>query len=169
MKKNEIFINFVQLGYEPENITWKGNVMHRITIKIRGYHLDLYGHVNNARYLELLEEARWSFIEQVMPITEFEQRGFAFVVVNININYRQPALLDYTLEIQTEMVKVGNKSAKIHQEIIRAGTEQRIADADITFVALDTVSKQVLPIEGELRNLLESYMLKPDGSSKSLG
>ena len=28
-------------------------------IKVRGYHLDVYQHVNNARYLEFLEEARW--------------------------------------------------------------------------------------------------------------
>lgn len=27
-------------------------------IKVRGYHLDVYQHVNNARYLEFLEEAR---------------------------------------------------------------------------------------------------------------
>ncbi len=136
--------------------------MHRITIKIRGYHLDMYGHVNHARYLEFLEEARWSFIEQVMPITEFEKKGFAFVVVNININYRQPALLDYILEIRTEMVKLGSKSAKIHQEIFRADSDQRIADADITFVAIDAKTNQVLPMEGQLRTVMESYLLKSD-------
>jgi thioesterase-3 len=32
--------------------------------KVRGYHLDLYGHVNNARYLEFLEEGRWSYYEK---------------------------------------------------------------------------------------------------------
>jgi thioesterase-3 len=134
--------------------------MHLIIIKIRGYHLDMYGHVNHARYLEFLEEARWSFIEQVMPITEFEKKGFAFVVVNININYRQPARLDYILEIRTEMVKVGGKSAKIHQEIYQADSDQRIADADVTFVAVDTQNKQVLPMEGELRRVMESYLNK---------
>ncbi|XLM23374.1 thioesterase, partial [Chromobacterium piscinae] len=33
---------------------------HHTRIKVRGYHLDLFGHVNNARYLEFLEEARWN-------------------------------------------------------------------------------------------------------------
>ena len=37
--------------------------MHHTPIKVRGYHLDLYGHVNNARYLEFLEEARWAYFE----------------------------------------------------------------------------------------------------------
>jgi len=135
--------------------------MHRIMIKVRGYHLDVYGHVNNARYLEFLEEARWAFIEQEMPISQFEQKGIAFVVVNININYRQPALLDQVVEIQTAMVKLGGRSAKIHQEIFLTGTTQRIADADITFVAIDIKTNQVLVMEGELRRLLESYPVKP--------
>jgi thioesterase III len=135
-------------------------IMHTVTIKIRGYHLDVYGHVNNARYLEFLEEARWSFIEQQMPIQEFEKRGIAFVVVNININYRQPALLDYIIEIKTEMVKIGHQSAKIHQEIILSGGDKRIADADITFVALDGKTGRVLPLEGELRRSLEFYLPK---------
>ena len=32
-------------------------------INIRGYHIDVFGHMNNARYLELMEEARWRYID----------------------------------------------------------------------------------------------------------
>ena len=53
-------------------------------IKVRGYHLDLYGHVNNARYLEFLEEARWAFAETNLDFDEWQRRGIAFSVVNIN-------------------------------------------------------------------------------------
>ncbi len=38
-------------------------MIHTTEIKIRGYHLDLYGHVNHARYLEFLEDARWGMME----------------------------------------------------------------------------------------------------------
>ena len=37
-------------------------------IKVHGYHLDVYQHVNNARYLEFLEEARWNALEDGMPL-----------------------------------------------------------------------------------------------------
>lgn len=33
------------------------------TVRVLNYHLDGYGHVNNARYLEFLEAARWHFFE----------------------------------------------------------------------------------------------------------
>ncbi|MEY3443375.1 MAG: hypothetical protein RLZZ519_1656, partial [Bacteroidota bacterium] len=70
-------------------------------IKVRGYHADLYGHVNNARYLELLEEARWNHFENSVDSEEFKRNGWAFVLVNININYRKPALPGDVLYIHT--------------------------------------------------------------------
>lgn len=33
-----------------------------VALRVRGYHLDGYGHVNNARYLEFMEEGRWAFL-----------------------------------------------------------------------------------------------------------
>lgn len=45
--------------------------MHQIDIKVRGYHLDLYGHVNNARYLEFLEEARWAYFDDEADLVAY--------------------------------------------------------------------------------------------------
>jgi acyl-CoA thioesterase FadM len=36
-----------------------------IKLTVRGYHLDGYNHVNNARYLEFLEEARWQYFDNL--------------------------------------------------------------------------------------------------------
>ena len=47
---------------------------HLHNIKVRGFHTDLYGHVNNARYLEFLEEARWEFLEQHMNYKKWEKK-----------------------------------------------------------------------------------------------
>ena len=62
-------------------------------IKVRGYHLDVYQHVNNARYLEFLEEARWDGLENSPAFQWMMEKNIAFVVVNININYRRPEVL----------------------------------------------------------------------------
>lgn len=62
-------------------------------IKVRGYHLDVYQHVNNARYLEFLEEARWEWLENEAGFRWMTENNIAFIVVNININYRSPAVL----------------------------------------------------------------------------
>ena len=36
--------------------------IHEYPILIREHHLDTFGHVNNAAYLDILEEARWDLI-----------------------------------------------------------------------------------------------------------
>ena len=36
--------------------------VHEYALVIREQHLDTFGHVNNAKYLEILEEARWDLI-----------------------------------------------------------------------------------------------------------
>ncbi|MDH8096138.1 long-chain acyl-CoA thioesterase FadM, partial [Klebsiella pneumoniae] len=51
-------------------------------IKVRGYHLDVYQHVNNARYLEFLEEARWDGLENSDSFQWMTAHNIAFVVVN---------------------------------------------------------------------------------------
>lgn len=128
---------------------------HVIEIKVRGYHLDLFRHVNNARYLEFLEEARWSFLEQTDNLTILEQQGYAFAVVNININYRRAAYMGEVLRIVTSMKSIGERSCVMHQAITLQDSDTAIADADVTFVIVDTRLEKAVRLEGELRNNLE--------------
>ena len=133
---------------------------HIITLKVRGYHLDLYRHVNNARYLEFLEEARWSFLESRGNLEFFEKSGYAFAVVNININYRRAAYLSEILQIATSVKAIGTRSCVMHQLVTLQGTDIVIADADVTFVLVDTRTEKAAPLEGALREAME-WMAEP--------
>ncbi|XUK72398.1 hypothetical protein ABMA09_05505 [Erwinia rhapontici] len=83
------------------------------TIKVRGYHLDVYQHVNNARYLEFLEEARWAWLEESEAFHWMNKLGMAFVVVNININYRRPAVMGDVLVIDSQLMTLGGRVASL--------------------------------------------------------
>ena len=122
-------------------------------IKVRGYHLDLYSHVNNARYLEFLEEARWNYYEGLYEQNTEIMEGKAFLIVNININYRYPAVLGDMLEIIISVKHVGNKSVVLHQDIFIENTETLVVDADVTFVITDIASGKAIPMEGRLREI----------------
>ncbi len=122
-------------------------------IKIRGYHLDAYQHVNNARYLELLEEARWRHYEDYPP-AYFQEKGWGFIIVNININFKGSAVLGDTLVIHSELVKIGKTSITIHQDAFIKGSERKSIEADITFVMMDLRTSKLLPIEGEMKDIL---------------
>jgi len=133
---------------------------HIITIKVRGYHLDLYRHVNNARYLEFLEEARWSFLESRGNLESLEKSGHTFAVVNININYRRAAYLGEVLQITTSIKAMGARSCVMQQLVTLQGTDTVIANADVTFVLVDTRTEKAAPLEGELRETLQR-MIEP--------
>ena len=131
---------------------------HTIHIKVRGYHLDLFRHVNNARYLEFLEEARWSFLESRGHLDILEQGNYTFAVVNININYRRPAYMSEMLLITTSVKTIGTRSCVMHQLITLKDTDTVIADTDVTFVIVDTRTEKAAMLEGELRAILERMM-----------
>ncbi|MGD9423896.1 YbgC/FadM family acyl-CoA thioesterase [Pantoea sp. NSTU24] len=127
-------------------------------IKVRGYHLDVYQHVNNARYLEFLEEARWQWLEEVEAFHWLLEQKLAFVVVNININYRRPAVLGDVLAIESEITQLNGRSGIIAQRVLLAGQETVVADAALTFVCIDLRTQKAVALEGELRERLMRLM-----------
>ncbi|BET40639.1 MULTISPECIES: YbgC/FadM family acyl-CoA thioesterase [Atlantibacter] len=129
-------------------------------IKVRGYHLDVYQHVNNARYLEFLEEARWDGLEQEEGFQWMTANRIAFVVVNININYRRPAVLGDLLKVSSQVEQLNGKSGVLSQVITLEPEGQVVADAQITFVCIDLTTQKALPLEGELRERLAAMVGK---------
>ena len=118
-------------------------------IKVRGYHADFYGHVNNARYLEFFEEDRWATLESKIDLRTLAKSGLIFLVVNINVNYRKAVGVGETLLVSTDIERIGNRSAVLRQEIVVKQTKEIAADALVTFVIRDKSGKAV-DMEGEI-------------------
>lgn len=132
-------------------------MMVHTEIKIRGYHLDMFRHVNNARYLEFLEEGRWAFFDAT-PDFFYRLKGVTFFVVNININYRRPATIGDVLDIQTRLSKIGNTSGVLRQEVYNKKTGELTADADITFVITDAKTQKPLNLNERLKDVISALM-----------
>ncbi len=129
-------------------------MVHLTEIKVRGYHADFYGHVNNARFLEFLEEDRWAHLESKIDLRKLVQNGLVFLVVNINVNYRKAVPVGATLLLSTMLEKIGSRSAVFKQEIVFKGSGETAADALVTFVLMDKSGKAVA-MTGEL---LEDFL-----------
>jgi thioesterase-3 len=125
-----------------------------VKIKIRGYHIDHLQHVNNARYLEFLEEGRWHYSEKNNLISIFHQKGISHVTVNININYKRSAVVGEVLRIETSVIRKNRKSVTMLQQVFLNDTDILIADAQVTNVFLHIKSGNVMRINEELNSLL---------------
>jgi acyl-CoA thioester hydrolase len=59
-------------------------------ILIKPYNIDAAGHVNNAVYINWLEDLRTELLEKVLPHEELLKRNYHLVVASTNIEYKMP-------------------------------------------------------------------------------
>ena len=133
-------------------------VVYKTEIKIRGYHLDLYGHVNNARWVELLEEARWRWLDDNLDLGAWDEVGQGIAVVKLEIDYRLPAHMHDRLEFSCHTLRLGGRAAVCRQEVDRLGTGERLLEARVTFLLIDRHSGKSRPLEGEVRQMLARHL-----------
>ncbi len=87
------------------------------------------------------------------------EKNIAFVVVNININYRRPAVLGDVLTVSSKLEQLNGKSGTLSRGHLNPNGEV-VADALITFVCIDLKTQKALPLEGELRAKLDQMNLR---------
>lgn len=123
-------------------------------IKVRGFHCDMFGHVNNARYLEFLEETRWEWLNSISSFDYFVSRNMCFVVVSVTIHYRYPSVLNDILNITAAVKHTGNRSATVAQSVTRQSDGKLIAEAEVTFALIDNTTGKAVQLNDELKAIL---------------
>ncbi|MCK5827033.1 acyl-CoA thioesterase [Candidatus Bipolaricaulota bacterium] len=106
-------------------------------IKVRGYHEDRFGHVNNARYLEFLEEGRWDYLDERGPQGGFQALGVFPIVAHLSISYRRPTSAGDRLRITTHVADVSSRKIAMHQTIHQEETGKLCCEADISIVLVN--------------------------------
>jgi thioesterase-3 len=117
---------------------------------VRGYHCDAYGHVNNATYLQFLEEGRWHFLQPSLDTGFFEKKGLIFVVVHISIHFKKPLFPNDKIYISLETGTYNNKSIIVKQ-YIKCGNDI-CSEADITFVLLNKKDMRPATIDEDIKD-----------------
>lgn len=93
---------------------------------VRGYELDSFGHVNNAVYLNYLEQARWEILEQLGILKYFKETENFLVVIKNRIKYIHELNIFDKAYIETSMGRLGF-SVEFKQNIFLQDTNKRIA------------------------------------------
>lgn len=72
-------------------------------ITVRGYEMDSFGHVNNAVYLNYMEQARWEILRARDLFDYFRQNGLILVVTDAILHYSKEAKIFDELVVRTEL------------------------------------------------------------------
>jgi thioesterase-3 len=125
-----------------------------IQIKVRGYHIDHFGHVNNGKYLDFFEEGRWSYFDDKPELIDyFHTNNLMHVVAEILIRYKRPLVVGDLLTLETEVLKARRSGFTMLQAIYKNDTDVIAATAEVQNVFVNGASGKIVPVSSDLAGL----------------
>lgn len=123
--------------------------LFRMPLQLRWSDLDAFNHVNNARYLTFLEEARIRWFDSIGEAWVTDE--FAPVVVSVQLNYKQPIPYPADVEVDLYVEKVGNTSTTIAHRIVSADGKTLYNDGNVVAVWIDRKTGRPRPLPESIR------------------
>lgn len=96
----------------------ENNQIFTYPVQIKEYHLDTFGHVNNAVYLQLYEEARWDFITKNgygLEVIKKLQKGP--VILEVNVKYKKELKNRESIVIESKTSEIRGRIMTLSQVI----------------------------------------------------
>lgn len=92
--------------------------------RIYGYECDIYGHLNNANYLPILEAARSEALQEMgMPIQKLMDLQWHLYVYRFEIDYIKALLLEDIIEVRSMVLTLNKVKSTWQQEIYNSQGE----------------------------------------------
>jgi acyl-CoA thioester hydrolase len=126
-------------------------VLARVPISVRWRDMDAYGHVNNAKYISYLEEARVRWLHGVMDGARMGS-GISPVVANTNVNYRRPIVWPNDVVVELFVERLGTSSVTIGHRIVADNDDTVLySDGNVVVVWIDTATGKSAPLPDAVR------------------
>lgn len=129
--------------------------MHEVAIRIRWRDMDAYGHVNNAVYLNYLEECRDAWAQALLGSAG---RSWNFVLVHVGVDYRrQLTQADGEVVVRCHLASFGRSSIRTLEAIVMSdGTIA--AEAEAVVVPREPGADRSRALSDAERALLEAEL-----------
>lgn len=120
------------------------NQVHRYPLTILEVHLDTFGHVNNATYLQILEQARWDFIhDNGYGLDEIRRTGQGPTIVEINIRFKRELLHRSEVIIESFVESYASKVGTMVQRIVNNDGDL-FCEARLSIGLFDTKARRLI-------------------------
>lgn len=133
------------------------NFKFNIPIQVRYGDLDPQWHVNNARFLTFLEQARFQYLVKLGLFSGENFFDVGLIVADIHIKYRNPIEMNQNIEVGAKVTHIGNKSLKMESVIADKASGEIIAEAETVMVGFDYHSKTSIPISDHWRAVISEF------------
>lgn len=111
---------------------------------IKEHHLDTFGHVNNATYLQIFEEARWELItNNGYGLDKVKSTGLGPVITDINIKFLKELKTREKITITTTLKEYTGKIGTLKQ-VITNSDGILCCDMEMRFGLFDTNQRRLV-------------------------
>lgn len=123
--------------------------VHEYRRRILEGDLDTYGHVNNAGYLEILEEARWDLVTRNgYGLEEVKRLGIGPVVLEVTLRFKRELRNRQEVTIRSWVESHSGKIGRFAQQIVDE-TGELCCDAMFTVGLFDLRARRLVRPTGE--------------------
>lgn len=121
---------------------------------VRESHLDTFGHVNNAKYLEIFEEARWEAITgHGYGMSDIQKSKQGPVILELNLKFLKELRLRKKVVIYTQVLKYEEKIGTMKQWI-ENDKKEICAEMTMIFGLFDLAERRlILPTPAWLKSI----------------
>ena len=119
-------------------------VAHEYPMTILEHHLDTFGHVNNAMYLQLFETARWQWITDGgdgFDTVRKTQQGPT--VLECTVKFQRELTNRHSVVIHTRLDDYTGKIGRVNQDIVRSDGEV-CCQARFTLALFDLKARRLI-------------------------
>jgi acyl-CoA thioester hydrolase len=131
-------------------------------INVRYGDLDPQGHVNNAKYLTYIEQARIAYIQN---LDLWDGRSFldvGIILADARLTFRAPILLSDEIRTGVRISRLGRKSFEMEYVIEAVSTGRKMADAATTLVTYDYRQGKTILIPAHWRTVINAFEELPE-------
>lgn len=128
-------------------------------ISLRWNDIDIFGHVNNARYYEFFDTTVVSFLHEAD--LGLGTGGAAMVVAENGCRFHREVKFTDALEMGLRVEHIGTSSVRYGLAAFVNGDSAAAADGHFIHVFVDPASKRPAPLSAPVRNHLQSILTVP--------
>ena len=128
---------------------------HVIPLQIRFNDVDKFGHVNNTVYFQFYDTAKTEYFASVCKGVDWER--VAIVVVKIEAEFVAQIKSGCHIACRTRVVKIGNKSFHLEQEVFDTDTQEIKSRCLSIMVLYDLQHQLTIPLPDEWRSAISGY------------
>ena len=120
------------------------NVVFEYEVLIREMHLDSFGHVNNASYVMLYEEARWDFItKNGYGLDYILEHQIGPVILDLNVRFKRELMNREPIKITSQTIEVLSSKILILEQIMYKQDGKIASEAKFTVGLFDMKERKL--------------------------